>query len=84
MSDDKKLQQERVSHRHPLDKEIGTTADSKISEGENNLTHLLGRLCCSVGIHDDQVIDGTYGFGPGGNVERVICKRCGKMDTRWC
>ncbi len=43
---------------------------------------ILGRLLCLLGIHDFRVHEVMYGFGPGGNVEKVLCKRCGLIVTR--
>ncbi len=43
---------------------------------------LIGRLLCLIGIHDYQVIDTTFGFGPNSSVSRVECRRCGRMNIR--
>lgn len=51
---------------------------------EAKIQNNWGRLLCWLGMHDDQVIEGTFGFGFGGNVERIICKRCGKSDVKGC
>jgi hypothetical protein len=48
----------------------------------SKLPPLLGRLLCWLGIHDMQVIDKTFGFGDGGGVEKVECRRCGATMTR--
>lgn len=42
----------------------------------------LGRLLCWLGIHDFRVIDRTFGFGAGGDVEKVECRRCGAVTSR--
>jgi hypothetical protein len=42
----------------------------------------LGHLLCLLGIHDFRVIDATLGFGAGGGVEKVECRRCGLVTTR--
>jgi hypothetical protein len=46
------------------------------------LPSMLGRLLCWLGIHDFRVINITFGFGPGGGVEKVECCRCGVTETR--
>lgn len=43
---------------------------------------ILGRILCLIGWHDFQVVDATFGFGPGGEVARVECRRCGYVTTR--
>ncbi len=40
------------------------------------------RLMCLIGVHDLEVIDATMGFGVGGGVKKVRCKRCGLVATR--
>ncbi|WP_423909982.1 hypothetical protein [Candidatus Spongiihabitans sp.] len=47
-----------------------------------DLPPLLGKLLCWLGFHDFQVISKTFGFGDGGGVEKVECKRCGVIMTR--
>ena len=42
----------------------------------------LGQLLCLVGLHDFRTIDVTYGFGQGGSVAKVECRRCGFTTTR--
>jgi hypothetical protein len=46
------------------------------------LQEFVGRLLCRLGLHDFRVIDVTFGFGAGGSVERVECRRCGVVTTR--
>lgn len=48
----------------------------------SKLPPLLGRLLCWLGFHDFLVIDRTFGFGAGGEVEKVECRRCGVTLTR--
>ncbi len=43
------------------------------------LPPLLARLLCWLGFHDFRVISVTIGFGPGGQVEKVQCRRCGRI-----
>ncbi len=42
----------------------------------------LGRFLCLLGIHDYRVVDATMGFGSGGSVARMECRRCGAIATR--
>ena len=42
----------------------------------------LGRILCFFGLHDFQLIDATFAFGPGGEVTRLQCRRCGYVTTR--
>jgi len=46
------------------------------------LTSLLYRVMCWLGFHDFRVIDRTFGFGAGGDVEKLQCKRCGIIIIR--
>ncbi len=46
------------------------------------LPPLLGCFLCWLGFHDFRVIDRTFGFGAGGEVEKVECRRCGVIVTR--
>ena len=43
---------------------------------------ILGYVLCWLGFHDDKIIEGTFGFGLGGGVEKVKCNRCRRTDTR--
>jgi hypothetical protein len=42
----------------------------------------LGRLLCRLGVHDYRLVECTLGFGAGGRVETVECRRCGYTTTR--
>ena len=46
------------------------------------LQEFIGRLLCRLGLHDYRVIDVTFGFGEGGSVERVECRRCAQVTIR--
>lgn len=48
----------------------------------SKLPSLLGRLLCWLGFHDFRVVDKIFGFGAGGGVEKVECRRCGVTITR--
>jgi len=39
-------------------------------------------MLCWLGIHRYRIISSTFGFGPGGTVERVQCKICGIKKIR--
>ena len=83
MPEKQKPQQQHISQDHAQDNEASTIANPERKEYENHRQSILGNLLCRLGLHDDRVIDGTYGFGPSGNVQRVECKRCGRLETRW-
>jgi hypothetical protein len=42
----------------------------------------LGRVLCWFGVHDFRLVECTIGFGRGGRVETVECRRCGFATTR--
>ena len=46
------------------------------------ISTLLGRLLCLLGVHDFEIIEVSSGFGVGGGVAKVRCKRCGVITTR--
>jgi hypothetical protein len=46
------------------------------------MPRLFARLLCLVGLHDFQVVEVTFGFGAGGSVSKIECKRCGYATTR--
>ncbi len=48
----------------------------------SKLSQILGRLLCWLGFHDFRVINVRFGFGGGGNIEQVECRRCGRFTTR--
>jgi hypothetical protein len=51
-------------------------------EKQVNIPGIIGRLLCWLGFHDLQVLETTFGFGEGGNVEKDRCRRCGALFTR--
>ncbi len=53
-----------------------------MSVNGTKLGGVVGRLLCWLGIHDFRVVDVTFGFGGGGSVERIECRRCGLVMTR--
>jgi len=53
----------------------------KLSVKGKKLGEHVGRLLCWLGVHDFRVVDVTFGFGAGGSVERVECRRCGLVTT---
>ncbi|MGI9450198.1 MAG: hypothetical protein ACR2QH_06130 [Geminicoccaceae bacterium] len=42
----------------------------------------LGQLLCWIGLHDLDLIEVVGGFGVGGPVEKLRCKRCSKVMAR--
>ena len=42
----------------------------------------LDLLLCWIGIHRYELIDVSFGFGPGGSVETVQCKICRIKKTK--
>ncbi len=47
-----------------------------------DVSSFIGRLLCRLGLHNVQVIDVTLGFGGGGGVKKVECRRCGIVMSR--
>ncbi len=43
---------------------------------------ILGRILCLLGYHDFQMLEVSAGFGSGGSVAKVKCKRCHLITTR--
>lgn len=62
----------------------GKTAckNPQMAHDMSKLPSLLGRFLCWLGFHDFRVISKTFGFGAGGGVEKVQCRRCGMTLTR--
>ncbi len=46
------------------------------------LTATVGRLLCILGLHDFRVLEVRFGFGQGNRIEKVECRRCGRVSTR--
>ena len=46
------------------------------------LPALLGRLLCILEFHDFRVLEVRFGFGQGNRIEKVQCRRCGRVSTR--
>ena len=53
-----------------------------LQSGDRAARGVVARLLCRLGLHDWGVVDVTFGFGPGGSVETVECRRCGNRKTR--
>jgi hypothetical protein len=53
-----------------------------LSVNREKLRDYVGRFLCWLGLHDFRVVDVTFGFGAGGSVERMECRRCGLIATR--
>lgn len=52
------------------------------AKAQGKLPAWLGRLLCWLGVHDYRLVECSIGFGAGGWVERVECRRCGYTTTR--
>ena len=46
------------------------------------ISTLLGRVLCLLGFHDFEILEVSAGFGTGGSVAKVRCKRCGLITTQ--
>lgn len=46
------------------------------------ISTLIGRLLCLLGIHDFEILEVSAGFGVGGGVAKVRCKRCDLITTQ--
>jgi len=44
--------------------------------------NLFRWLICFLGFHDFRVVEVTMGFGASGAVEKVECRRCGRLTVR--
>ncbi|NIM27011.1 MAG: hypothetical protein GTO67_08645 [Gammaproteobacteria bacterium] len=57
-----------------------------MNDEHNHLTRRLpapiGRFLCFVGVHDFRVLEVRFGFGEGNRIEKVECRRCGRLSTR--
>ena len=42
----------------------------------------LGELLCRAGFHDFEVLDVSFGFGPGETIEKIRCRRCQLTTAR--
>ena len=49
---------------------------------QNKLSMILGQLSCWLGFHKFRVIDVSISFGASGNVEKIQCQRCGRVNIR--
>jgi hypothetical protein len=53
-----------------------------MAKDPDTLPAWLGRLLCRLGLHDYQVIEEVLSFGAGGQVQKVVCRRCGYRTAR--
>ncbi|MEO1867479.1 MAG: hypothetical protein ABGX69_04810 [Methylococcales bacterium] len=54
-----------------------------MSTKKKPLPKLLGQILCFLGEHDYIVLEVTFGFSAGDNVEKVECQRCGQRTARY-
>jgi hypothetical protein len=47
-----------------------------------SMMDLFRLLLCFSGFHDFRVVEVTVGFGASGAVEKVECRRCGRLTVR--
>ena len=48
----------------------------------NRLREWLMRVLCALNVHELEITEVQVGFGAGGSVEKVSCRRCGYRGTR--
>ncbi|MCZ6813259.1 MAG: hypothetical protein O7F14_04310 [Alphaproteobacteria bacterium] len=53
-----------------------------MAESSDKLMDWIGRLLCRFGFHDYRLMEMVSGFGVGGHVQKVECRRCGYTTTR--
>jgi hypothetical protein len=53
-----------------------------VAESHDRMPNWIGRLLCWFGFHDYRLIEVVGGFGGGGQVQKVECRRCGYATTR--
>jgi hypothetical protein len=53
-----------------------------VTEKQGNLPTWISRILCRLGIHDYRLIEVVGSFGPGGQVQKVECRRCGCIATK--
>ncbi len=53
-----------------------------MSDKYSRLKEFVYGLLCRFGFHDFRVVEVTFGFGAGGSVERLECRRCGLVARR--
>jgi hypothetical protein len=53
-----------------------------VTEKQGNLPTWIGGLLCRLGVHDYRLIEVVGSFGPGGQVQKVECRRCGCTATK--
>ena len=56
--------------------------DVRLSARSCNMMDLFRRLLCFLGFHDFRVVEATMSFGASGAVEKVECRRCGRLTVR--
>ncbi len=62
--------------------EIPVLRIRSVAESSDKLMDWIGRLLCRFGFHDYRLMEMVSGFGVGGQVQKVECRRCGYATTR--
>ncbi len=62
--------------------EIPVLRIRSVAESSDKLMDWIGRLLCRFGFHDYRLMEMVSGFGVGGHVQKVECRRCGYTTTR--
>ncbi len=57
-------------------------AEEVIGVASNRWSSWIEQLLCALGLHDFRMVESVFGFGAGGQVDKVECRRCGYMETR--
>ncbi len=70
----------KLGRCHALASVVGVCEVMASANGQ--LPDWLGRLLCFLGLHDFRLVESIGGFGVGGQVEKVECRRCGHVTTR--
>lgn len=53
-----------------------------VTDERDRLPAWLDRLLCRLGMHDFRLVEVVGGFGQGGPVKKIECRRCGYVATK--
>lgn len=51
------------------------------SDGRS-LSQVLGGWLCRLGWHDFRLVESSFGFGAGSQLQKLRCRRCGVEEMR--